>query len=162
MSIHYSAEEIYDIGIQIEINGREFYKSAAKKTADPDTKRLCNDLGNWEEKHVEIFERLKEEFCSNEKDALLDLDQQQYLYLKATADNHIFLKTLDIAALVAQCKNPVEILEMALKFEKDSVVLYLSMSDLVPEKLGRSHIAELVNEELRHVYIIQEQISRLT
>lgn len=56
---------------------------------------------------------------------------------------------------------PVEVLRTAMQFEKDSVVLYISMKEQVPENLGRAKVDKLIREELKHVSMLQEKLDAL-
>ena len=163
MSITYNAEEIYDMGIQIERNGQTFYQAAAESAAEKDVKELLTDLAHWEKAHIDLFKELKKQIPSDvQTDPGLDLDQQQLLYLKAAADTHVFTKNADPVALAKTCKGPIDVLEIALNFEKDSVVLYTAMKDLVPESLGKETIDKLIQEEISHISMIHEWMERLS
>ena len=41
-----------------------------------------------------------------------------HLYLKATADSHVFIRNKDIRELASKCKTPIEALDLAVGFEK--------------------------------------------
>ncbi len=157
----YNAEEIFDIGIEIEKSGKKFYTAAASLAEDEDLKKFFKELADWEDTHVELFVKLKADIA---KDTTATMEGEGYTdeaerYLKAAADSHIFKRNLDIPAMVKGCESPLDVLKLALQFEKDSVVLYNTMMDMVPEDLGQTHITALINEELKHVAIIQEQIA---
>ena len=76
------------------------------------------------------------------------------MYLKAAADSHIFVANKEISALVANAKSPLDILHMALSFEKDSVVLYTTMKNMVPDHLGKKDLEKIINEEITHISFI--------
>jgi rubrerythrin len=161
MSVTYNAEEIYDMGIQIERNGKAFYQAAAEWATDGEVKKLLNDLAQWENAHIGLFKELKKKIPTDlQTDPIFDLDQQQLLYLKAAADTHVFTREADPEALAGTCKTPMEVLKIALVFEKDSVVLYTAMKDLVPESLGKDDIDRLIQEEIGHISMIHEWMER--
>jgi len=163
MAVTYNAEEIYRIGVEIERNGRRFYEDAAKAAADSDLKRLLTDLAGWEASHVKLFEDLQAALpkAATSGDAF-DPDGDVQRYLKAAADSHVFLQaSLDIPALVRACRGARDVLAMALRFEKDSVVLYTVMRDLVPKRLGQKTVERLLHEEIAHVSMIQERLAAL-
>jgi rubrerythrin len=162
MSVIYNADEIYEMGIQIEKNGQAFYEAAAEAAADSETRKLLSDLARWEETHVALFSDLKKKLPGDlQEDPRLDLDQQKAIYLKAAADSHIFTKHRDPKALAKTCKGPLDVLNIAMDFEKDSVVLYTAMKDLVPENLGKETIDKLIKEEMGHIALIQNWMQRL-
>src|SRR4030042_3092396 len=133
----YNALEIYEIGIEIEQNGKKFYEVAADQAEEADIKKFLNDLAQWEDQHVSLFQNLKNKFDQNGlENSVLDPDNEDQKYLKAAAESHVFRKSIDIASLVKGCDTPTDILKIALQFEKDSGVLYNTMQEMVPVAFG--------------------------
>jgi rubrerythrin len=162
MSFNFNADEIFQIGAQIESNGQKFYETIAKNTSNPSVQKIFLDLAQWESKHIELFKKWKEELPDSAKRGdLFDPNQELQLYLKATAESHVFLKNKDIPQLASTCKTPIEALELAVTFEKDSVVFYISMKKLVPEHLGKSKIDSLIDEEISHIFILTQKKKEL-
>jgi rubrerythrin len=48
-------------------------------------------------------------------------------------------------------------LDLAVAFEKDSVVFYTTMKKLVPEHLGKGQIDTLIHEEISHIFILTQK-----
>ncbi|NWG03705.1 MAG: ferritin family protein [Syntrophaceae bacterium] len=162
MSFNFNANEIFEIGIQIESNGQKFYEDIAKNTLDPSAQKLFLDLSKWESQHIELFKKLKQGLPKSAKrEDLFDPNQELSLYLKATADSHVFIKNKDISQLASRCKTPIEALELAVNFEKDSVVFYTTMRKLVPEHLGKREIETLIDEEIGHIFILIQKKKEL-
>ena len=69
-----------------------------------------------------------------------DVDNDASKYFKAAADSHIFKKGMDVEHLLWELTDVADVFRMALRFEKDSVVLYQGMKSMVPEGLGRAEI----------------------
>ena len=158
MPIVFNVDEVYEIGIEIEKNGKEFYTKAAEKAHDSQFKKFLQDLAAWEDKHISVFEKLKSELPEKYKEqTLFDPNNEKHLYMKAAADSHIFRKSLNIAAMVNSCKTPKDMIRYALQFEKDSVVLYNTMIALVPALLGKEKIEKLIDEEMKHISFLQER-----
>ena len=157
----YNAEEIFSIGVEIERNGEAFYRKAAEKADDADSKKILEELANWEKGHVALFDALKallpEDFKSGENQ--FDIDEEAQRYFKAAADSHIFNKGVDLDAIVAGIEQTVDIFRVALGFEKDSVVLYEAMKKMVPAGMGRDKVDSLIQEEMTHVAMMQEKIA---
>ena len=51
-----------------------------------------------------------------------------------------------------------EILKAAITAEKDSIVFYLGMKKAVPERLGSDKVDEIIEEEMRHITMLSEQL----
>jgi rubrerythrin len=162
MPISYSADEIYEIGVTIEKNGKKFYEASAGLAKEKTVKDLFTSLAKWESQHVQLFLNLKAALPQEAREPVsYDPANELLLYLKAAADSHIFKADADIPGLVSRCKTAIDALSMALVFEKDSVVLYSTMLNLVPENLGRKDVEKILNEELKHVAIIMAEMEKL-
>jgi rubrerythrin len=158
MSFNFNADEIFQMGVQIETNGQKFYETVAKSTLDPSARKIFSDLARWESEHIELFKKLRKRLpAAATQEDLFDPNQELHLYLKATADSHVFIRNKDIPELAAKCKTPVEALDFAVVFEKDSVVFYTTMKKLVPEHLGKGEIDTLIDEEISHIYILTQK-----
>lgn len=155
----FNANEVFNIGVQIEKNGKEFYLEAQKRTNDPFLKKMFAQLAAWEGNHVELFEQLRANLPTNANSQIeYDPDNMIHLYLKSVADNKLYVSQ-DYA--IDSCKTQLEILKKALNFERESVVLYSSMKELVPQNLGKDEIDKLVIEELKHVGQLTKEINKL-
>ncbi len=158
----FNADEIFSLGVQIEKNGFAFYAAAAEHTEDPDLKDLFKRLAEWEQVHATLFESLRLKLPVDTRDTdVFDQDNLIHLYLKAVADNSVFVKGLTLNPELLVWTSPVKVLNTALDFEKDSVVLFSSMKEVVTEKTGVVEVDKLVNEELRHIGFLTAEIRKL-
>ena len=162
MSIYLNANEIFQIGVQIETNGKLFYETAANQAREEGAKKLFKELAFWENQHIDLFEKLRLQLPeAARKEDLFAPDSELQLYIKATADSHVFVKNKDIPGLVSSLKTPQEVLDFAITFEKDSVVFYTSMKQAIPEAFGKDRIDGLINEEIKHLSILNQQKAKL-
>ena len=46
------------------------------------------------------------------------------------------------------------ILRVAIGLEKDSIIFYLGMKELVPENLGKNRIDKIIKEEMGHIRLL--------
>jgi len=77
--------------------------------------------------------------------------------MQALAESHVFIKNKDIHGMASKCKTPQEALDLAIIFEKDSVVFFTTMKRVVPEHLGKDKIDFLINEEIKHISILTQK-----
>jgi rubrerythrin len=162
MALSYSADEIYEIGVGIERNGKKFYEAAADMSQQATVRDFFGRLAAWEQKHVELFSALKAGLKGEGREhPSFDPADELPLYLRAASDSHIFKAGADIPALVSRCKTPIDTLSMALAFEKDSVVLYSTFLKLVPAEFGRNDVERILQEELKHVTYITDEMKKL-
>jgi rubrerythrin len=158
MSIDFNADEIFQLGIQIETNGKQFYETVAKNTLDLSVKVLFSELSKWESEHQQLFENLRKALPDSAKREILFDPQGEFsLYMQAMADSHVFIKNKDIHGLASKRKTPQEALDLAVVFEKDSVVFFTTMKGVVPEHLGKDKIDLLINEEIKHISILTQK-----
>jgi rubrerythrin len=158
----FNAREIFDIGVQIEVNGKAFYEAAAKKVAETATREFFLELAAWEATHIKLFGELRDALPAGAGNApLFDPNDEAALYLQATADSHVFVKNRDMVALVAGCKGPLDIIDIAMTFEKDSVVYYTTMKKVVPKNLGQDKVERLIDEEIKHIGLLSQRRAKL-
>ncbi|MBW1893554.1 MAG: ferritin family protein [Deltaproteobacteria bacterium] len=149
MIYDFNVDEVFEMAEQVERNGAKFYREAAENVDDSDAKKLLNDFAIMEDQHEKTFAALRSELKDVEKQGtVFDPDEESILYLRALADTRVFFKKeIDTSSLK-------EILKAALIAEKDSIVFYLGMKELVPEKLGKDKIDSIIKEEMNHIKII--------
>ena len=158
MSIDFNADEIFQLGVQIETNGKNFYEKVAKNTSDPSVQKLFSELSKWESVHRDLFEKLRKSLPDSAKrETLFDPEGEQSLYLRTMVESHVFVKNKDTSGLASSCKTPAEALDLAIAFEKDSIVFFTAMKGVVPEHLGKDKIDLLINEEIRHLSILTQK-----
>lgn len=158
MSIFFNADEIFQIGLQIESNGKAFYAAVAQNSSDPMVKELFESLSKWESEHVQLFEGLRQGLPeAARRGGSFDPGQELLQYIEATADSHVFLKNRDVNSLASRCRSALEALELAISFEKDSVVFYTTMKRVTPEEFGRKEIDRLIDEEIGHISLLHQR-----
>ncbi|MBN2401291.1 MAG: ferritin family protein [Spirochaetes bacterium] len=156
MSFNFNADEIFRIAEQIEQNGADFYKNASEKVSDSRYKKLLSDLSSMEIDHYNTFKSMHSSLSDKEKEpTVFDPMNESVLYLKALADTQVFYKKqIDISSIE-------KILVEALSMEKDSIVFYVGIKDLVPERMGKDKIENIINEEKKHIRILAKELSAL-
>lgn len=162
MSIPFSADEAFEMAAQIERNGAEFYRKAAENVGEESTRKLLLDLAEWESTHEKTFAAMRAELKGEEKEATaFDPEGEAALYLRAMADGRVFDVKTDPASLLSGKESADEVLKTALGLEKDSILFYLGLRDMVPERLGRDKVEEIIKEEMGHIAFLNKQMSLL-
>jgi rubrerythrin len=149
----FSANEVFEMAIEIEVKGQEFYKKAAADAQNEDLKKILLDLADMEVDHEEIFKQMKTDLKISEKESnVFDPENEAAAYLKALADTKVFYeKEIDT-------KSVKEVMKAAITAEKDSIVFYLGMKNLVPEKKGQDKLDKIISEEMSHIRIITNKL----
>ena len=141
MMYDFNADEIFEMAEKIEINGADFYRNASGKIDDSDSRKLLEELAVMEDEHRKTFSQMRKQLMEKEKQSkVFDPDNETVAYLRALADTRVFFqKQLDMSSME-------EILKDAIVAEKDSIVFYLGIKDMVPDEkgkqreIGRAHV----------------------
>ncbi|MCP3951957.1 MAG: ferritin family protein [Desulfobacterales bacterium] len=156
MSYDFNADDIFEIAEQLERNGAAFYRDAAGSVDDSSVKEFLLEFAAMEDEHEKTFIDLRKELTSAEKTpTVFDPNNESALYLKALADTRIFFKK-DIDTSTVE-----GIFKSAITAEKDSIVFYLGMKDLVPGALGKDRMDAIIREEMGHIKILSQKLAAL-
>jgi len=162
MIFNFNAGEVFDIAIKIEENGKLFYDRGREIIKDPKVQKLFEELGQEEIKHKEKFETLKSQLPSSATaSTVFDPNLELNLYLKMMADQHVFISSAGTQAQVDQIKDAKDALRMAIAFEKDSVIFFLSMQEATEGTKGKELIGTLVKEELDHLRRLSLELRKI-
>ncbi len=163
MSYQFNADEIFEMAEQIERNGNKFYRLAAEKVDEPKNKALLVKLAEMEEAHEKVFASLRSELSlSNKTPTVFDSDDQLGLYLQSMADGKVFDMRADPTSFFSGQESMAAIFEKAIGMEKDSIIFYLGMKELISEALGRDKIDMLIKEEMGHIGFLSMELSSLS
>ena len=156
MNYDFNANEVLIMAQKIEQNGAKFYRDAADKIGEASSKELLLELAAMEDDHEQTFIELQKNLTEEEKKSqTFDPDNEAVLYCKSLADMRVFFeKEIDASSLK-------DVLKSAIVAEKDSIVFYLGMQDLVPASLGTDKISAIIKEEMKHIRILTEKLKEL-
>ena len=147
MAEKFRANELLECAVQIEKNGEAFYRAAAGSVKDAKVKELFGMLADEEVKHAETYsDMLKSVETYEPKEVYPD---EYFAYLKAYADEHIFVKKEEVEKKASAVKSDVAAIDMAIGAEKDSILYYLEMKNFVPAA-EKPVIDKVIEEERRH------------
>lgn len=161
MALRYSADEIFALAEQIERNGVKFYTRAAEAAGDAESKRLLLDLAGWEREHVKAFGAMRADFAAKGGAAALDAGGEAELYLRAMADGRVFDVRGDPSASLTGAETLADILRTAMGLEKDSIVFYLGMKEMVSARQDKEKVDAIIKEEMRHVVVLDTWLGQL-
>lgn len=144
----YQAGRITDLAVQIEKTGGEFYRKLAGKASNEKTKDLLLYLASEEELHQARFAELGRSLAP--VNAPESYEGEYYDYLGFTVDSHLFNKTDKLEQLVENAQSSVDIIKLAMEFEKDTILFFNGFRNLVL-KGHQSIIDDLIMEEQIHL-----------
>jgi hypothetical protein len=105
-----------------------------------------------EDRHQAGFEEMKTALSDMEQaQTVFDPEEELSLYLKAMADAHGGEGNPDVTAQLTGDESMAQIIETAIGLEKESILFYVGLKDMVPPNLGQEKIDEIIKEEKKHV-----------
>lgn len=157
MGISFNADEILEMAVRIETNGRLFYLRAAELQSDDETVGFFKRLAAMEEQHVKTFEEFRQDLSATDQEGqAYDPDGQALMYLATMADAHGGEGDPRIASALTGQESLEEILRTALNLEKQSILFYVGLKDLVTKAQGKEKIDAVIDEEKLHIAQLSE------
>ncbi|MBD3380040.1 MAG: hypothetical protein GF408_06235 [Candidatus Omnitrophica bacterium] len=148
MADSFSACEIVELGIQIEKNGKEFYMALAGKTGEPEARKAFKELAEAEEQHISVFEKIFKGACDYEPREAYP--EEYFAYMNALASQYVFTRKGKGAEVAGSVSDYAEGITLGIGFEKDSILFYQEMKNMVPES-DRGLVERLISEEKEHL-----------
>ena len=152
MAYDFNANDMFKLAIRIEENGAAFYRKAAELQGDESNQIFLKKLASMEDAHKATFVEMRKNLTENEKSAtVFDPDNESSQYLSAMADSHPGEGSPKAADSLTGKESMQEILSIAIGLEKESILFYLGLRDLVPPKHGQAKLDDIIKEERKHV-----------
>jgi len=147
MSYLLDVKEILEFAVYIEQRGYEFYIGAMKKFGEARITELFQYLADEEFKHEEFFKKLLEQ-SGGMKGGSHDPEYQAYMreFCKA----HSLADREATAARLARASGLDEVLDMAMGFEKDSIIFFSELKEIY-EKGHSEAVDRIIHEEMGHL-----------
>lgn len=158
MAIAFNADEAFGLAEQIERNGAAFYRKCAG--IHTGAAELLNKLAVMEDGHLEVFEEMRAQVSGREAEpSAADPDNQAEMYLRAMAGGYVFDIKKDPSETIMGDESLEDIIKIAIGLEKDSIVFYLGLKEMVRKAAGRDKLDSIINEEMKHIVWLTQQLS---
>jgi len=162
MTIPPTADEIFEMAEQIERNGARFYRRAAQGVTDSRARQQLLDLAAMEDEHEKVFAGMRAELLQQEREPRVpDPYGEAILYVRGMADGTVFDVRKDPSERLTGKETMEDILKTAIGLEKDSIVFYLGIKEIVPERLSKQRIDDIIKEEMGHIAILSQEMAGL-
>ena len=153
MGITFLSSDIVESGIQIEKNGKDFYEIVAASSKNDKAKQIFLYLAKEEEKHIKTFEVILSGIETYEP---AESYAGEYLdYLKALSEEHVFTKEKKGIEIAQNVNTDMEAIDLAIGFEKDSILFYYEMKKILLEK-DYKPVDKLIEQEQEHLRKLSE------
>ena len=149
----FTGSQVVELAMQVEKSGAAFYEAARKTASTDEARRVFDYLISEERRHLATFQGMLSKLE-------LVRPAQQYegewdAYLKVAAREHVFADQARAESIIAGIKSPADAINYAINFEKDSILLFFELSNLVAGGT-RDVVMKLVDEEKDHLRRLSE------
>ena len=148
MSISFYGNELINIAIGIERRGIAFYDVLARSTQNAKAREIFRYLVGMERDHIQIFQNMLDE--ADKYEVPETYGGEYAAYLQALVDSAVFTDDAVTSELATQSENDIAAIELGINAEKDSILFYYEMKEIVPKPV-RATIDKIIAEEKLHL-----------
>lgn len=153
MSISFSGSELINIAIGIERRGIVFYDIMAKSTKNAVARDVFQYLADMERGHIQIFQGM---LAEADKYQIPETYAGEYTaYLQALVDSAVFTDDFVTSEMATKAGSDIEAMELAIGAEKDSILFYYEMKDIMPQR-AQPTVNKIIAEEKSHLRQLSE------
>ncbi len=158
MPISFSGSELLTIAIGIERRGIAFYDIMTTSTKNAIAREVFKYLGDMEQEHIRTFQGM---LAEADKYQFLETPAGEYTtYLQALVDSAVFTNDLVTSEMATKVSSDIEAMELAIGAEKDSILFYYEMKDIMPQR-AQPTVNKIIAEEKSHLRQLSELKKRL-
>ncbi len=148
MSISFSGNELIDIAIGIERTGIAFYDIMARSTRNGTAREVFQHLADAERQHIQVFQGL---LTDADKYQVTETHVGEYaVYVKALVDSAVFTDDFATDEMANRAGSDIEAIELAINAEKDSILFYYEMKEIMPRP-AQPTVNQIITEEKSHL-----------
>jgi rubrerythrin len=148
MAVFFSGSELLEIAMVIERNGMAFYQALADKTGRKDIKGIYNYLAGEEKKHLDTFQGMSDSLGQVKPPETYG--DEYLLYLKSLVDSAVFSNVTEAQQKAGKISDEIEALNTGILAEKDSILFYTELQNLVRERDSKV-VLNILDEEKKHL-----------
>lgn len=152
----FEVAELVKVAVEDERTGVAFYTRVAERGAV--LQEIFAKLAEEEKFHQKRFEDMLKEMGDYRSPEQYPGEYMEYLH--ALTDNRAFPDERAAVAMADQCTDDAMALDVASRFERDTLILMNEVRSLVPEK-DRPVVDELAKEEQGHLVTLVEARRKL-
>ena len=159
MSISFTGSELINIAIDIEKSGIAFYDIMTRSTESDEARNAFKFLAAMERHHVDVFQGMLGKAAKYQSAGTYT---EEYAgYVRSLVDSAVFSDEMLNGELVNKVNSDIDAIELAIGAEKDSILFYYEMKEIMPEQ-ARPVVTEIIAEEKGHLRQLSELKKRLT
>jgi len=158
MFISLSGNDLINLAIDIERRGIAFYDIMARSTDNEAARDLFQHLVEMERGHIKIFQDMLDKVDTSQ--TTKESNRECTDYLRSLVDNAVFNDDLVTSEMASQVDSDIKALELGISAEKDSLLFYYEMKDIMPQK-AQPTLNKIIVEEKSHLRGLSELKQRL-
>lgn len=148
MAEFFKAADVVEAAVRIEQQGQIFYRQAAQAAKNPDARDFFLFFAQEETRHEQVFRDLLSRVGQVELPAW-STDEEYSQYLQVLIDSHAIFSP-DLKKRLQGAADEIEAIRLAMGFEKDTILFFKEMEELVPESEKR-FVRQCIDEERSHL-----------
>jgi rubrerythrin len=159
MAVFFSGSELLEIAVGIERNGMAFYQALAEKAGNRDVKDIYTYLAGEEKKHLDTFQGMSDSL--GQIKPAETYTEEYMLYLKSLVDSVVFSNVTEARQKAGEVYSEIEAVDIGIRAEKDSILFYVELQNLVRERDSKV-VLKILDEEKNHLRQLWELKKGLT
>ncbi len=141
----FSLREVVEMALQTEKLGYQFYTHMAERFAhDLEMKGLMEKLAEAETVHEHTFAKLLDKVPDDQPEGWEDAQP----YFRAMMESEFFLGNENALPNLDHVTYPLDALDFAIRFEKETAMFFVGMKNLVSDT---GVIEDIIKEEASHI-----------
>ncbi len=156
MATFFSANEVAKAAVEIERKGQDFYRRVASKAKTDKNRELFNYLAAEEAKHEKIFSELFHRLGHIDLPAWAT-EAEYGQYLESLIMSHSLFSGGLAEKYMSEAGDEDTAIRMAMGFEKDTILFFMEMKELVPAGEQPS-VQRCIEEERLHLRRLREML----
>lgn len=149
MPAKYSATEVMEMAVDTEKAGELFYRSMVAQSKDENLRGLFSLLAEQEKRHISVFVDIAKTIKVEPSEMPANWEEVS-LYLRAATESRYFFGKDKALSAARSAQTAEQAVNTALAFEKETLLFYLEVSDMVPA-VNRPAVEALLREERAHI-----------
>jgi rubrerythrin len=156
-------DDVFAMAEHIERNGARFYREMAEDSGIvSNVRELLLELAAMEDDHEKQFAEMRNELAERPMaEPAFREEGDAVSYLHAVTNSWTLDDKNKPAAPEGKRKPQVDVLRTAIELEKDSIMFYLGMKEMLAEGSDRIRVDDIIKEEMRHIVDLNRKLEAM-
>ena len=160
MAVALNAFEVFEIAVQIERNGAQFYRKAAELFNESNIRNLFIDLADWEIRHGQVFLNMGKQLSKPNINSKACEPEKKEFDPKLMACLGVFGTVSESLHRLKSLEKITDVLKTAIEKEKDSITFYEGLKDFVTTGHDKNKVDDIMQEEMHHIKILNQALKQ--